>query len=271
MALLIGWSGASIVENGIDMQQQRDIGKPTAMIAIAHIGKRGIIWLMRGGGKRDRVADMKKQPKSNLKTTRQSKPAKNLRGKRFGKWVVLIYAGKKSHNRIWLCRCDCGVQKIVFESSLINKLSTKCLFCSWVKRSKDRTKSYFTWQRLKQNGSLPKQWRDYEVFLNVVGDPPSSNAYLARYDVTKPHASGNTHWVIPISPPLSRQMRKSFKEQFILDNKMLMKIRKAKTRDEMIRCMIAARKAGHKYEMIGLAAGISRQRAHIIVTKHLKK
>jgi len=52
---------------------------------------------------------------------------------------------------------------------------------------------------------------------------------------------------------------------------MLMKIRKAKTREEMIQCMVAARKAGYKYEMIGIAAGLSRQRVHIIVTKHLGK
>ena len=65
-------------------------------------------------------------------------------------------------------------------------------------------------------------------------------------------------------------MREEFKEKHILDSRNLMKIRKAKTRDEMIRCMVAASKAGYKYEMIGLAAGISRQRAHQIIKKHLE-
>jgi hypothetical protein len=72
-------------------------------------------------------------------------------------------------------------------------------------------------------------------------------------------------------PLLSPQMRKKRKEQFILGSEMLMKIRNAKKRDEMIHYMIAARKAGHKYAMIGLAAGLSRQRAHIIIKKHSKK
>jgi hypothetical protein len=209
-------------------------------------------------------ADMKKQPKTIRKRTKRSKP-KDLTGKRFGKWVVLESAG----NQMWLCHCDCGVQKNVHEFNLINKRSTQCLRCSWAKRSMGHTKSYFAWQRLKQNGSLPKKWQDYEAFIKDIGDPPSNDARLLRYNKYKPHAPGNTYWANSKSPLFSRQKRKNLKEQFVLDNKMLMKIRKAKTRDEMIRCMVAARKAGYKYEMIGLAAGLSRQRVHIIVTKHL--
>jgi hypothetical protein len=154
---------------------------------------------------------MKKQPKSRSKKPSLSTPPKDLTGKRFGKWVVQEYAGEKNHNRIWFCRCDCGVQNNVFEGSLIHNTSTQCLRCSWIKRSKDRT------------------------------------------------------------PSLLQQKHQKSKEQAIIGNKMLMKIRKAKTREEMIRCMVAARKAGYKYEMIGIAAGLSRQRVHIIVTKHLGK
>jgi hypothetical protein len=66
-------------------------------------------------------------------------------------------------------------------------------------------------------------------------------------------------------------VRKKFKEKHILGSPNLMRIRKAKTRDEMARCMIAAKKAGYEYEIIGLAAGISRQAAHQIIKKHLKQ
>jgi hypothetical protein len=124
---------------------------------------------------------------------------------------------------------------------------------------------------LKQSGSLPKEWWDFEAFIKAVGDPPSHNRQLARHDINKPHAQGNTHWAIPKLPLLSPQMRKRRKEQFILGNNILMKIRKAKTRDEMIHYMVAARKAGHTFDLIGLAAGLSRQRVHIIVTNHLGK
>ena len=133
------------------------------------------------------------------------------------------------------------------------------------------TKSYFAWQRLKRNGSLPKEWQDYNYFLEAVGDHPSNDARLARHDIHKPHAQGNTYWAIFKESHLRPHMSEDLKEKAIIDDEMLMNIRKAKTRDDMIRCMVAARKAGHKYEMIGLAAGLSRQRVHIIVTNHLKK
>jgi hypothetical protein len=51
---------------------------------------------------------MKKQPKTIRKRTKRSNPPKDLTGKRFGKWVVLKYAGEKVNHRLWLCRCDCG-------------------------------------------------------------------------------------------------------------------------------------------------------------------
>ena len=124
---------------------------------------------------------------------------KDLTGKRFGKWVVLKYAGKKVAHKIWLCRCDCDVQKHVHESNLVGKLSTQCRQCSWKQQTKVRTKSYLIWYRLKQSGLLCKKWQDYDVFKKAVGDPPSENAPLLRFNKFEPHAPGNTYWVDSIS------------------------------------------------------------------------
>jgi hypothetical protein len=234
---------------------------------------------MRGSGERDRLAAMKKQPKTILKITQRSTPPKDLTGKRFGKWVVVnyvgaklsLYKGQKYYYRIWLCRCDCGVQKNVYESNLISKRSSKCGRCPRDKIAKWKIKTYRVWYRLKQSGQLCKKWQNYEIFKKDVGDPPSNDVRLQRFNNIIPHAPGNTYWGIFNESPLQQQMSEDLKEQFILGNKMLMKIRNAKKRDEMIHYMIAARKAGHKYAMIGLAAGLSRQRAHIIIKKHSKK
>jgi hypothetical protein len=114
---------------------------------------------------------------------------------------------------------------------------------------------------------LCKEWQDYEAFIKAVGDSPRKNTQLLRFNKSKPHAPGNTYW----ADSTSRHVRKNFKEKHILGSPNLMRIRKAKTRDEMARCMIAAKKAGYEYEIIGLAAGISRQRAHQIIKKHLKQ
>jgi hypothetical protein len=159
------------------------------------------------------------------------------------------------------------MQRNVYESNLIGKRSTQCHQCSWGQRRKMRTKSYLLWYRLKRSRLLCKEWQDYEAFIKAVGDSPRKNTQLLRFNKSKPHAPGNTYW----ADSTSRHVRKNFKEKHILGSPNLMRIRKAKTRDEMARCMIAAKKAGYEYEIIGLAAGISRQRAHQIIKKHLKQ
>lgn len=52
---------------------------------------------------------------------------KNLVGKRFGKLVVLSLAPKtKNRSTIWLCKCDCGNQKVVRNKNLIEGIVTNC-------------------------------------------------------------------------------------------------------------------------------------------------
>lgn len=50
----------------------------------------------------------------------------DLTGKRFGKWLVL---GGYSRGK-WLCRCDCGIEKMVLGAGLRYGRSTKCRACS---------------------------------------------------------------------------------------------------------------------------------------------
>ena len=51
----------------------------------------------------------------------------NLVGKRFGKLVVLSLAPKtKNRSTVWLCKCDCGKEKIVRNKNLIEGITTDC-------------------------------------------------------------------------------------------------------------------------------------------------
>ena len=54
----------------------------------------------------------------------------NLTGQRFGRLVVLEYAGKKesgkSYKNMWLCQCDCGNTKAIAHGQLINGHTTSC-------------------------------------------------------------------------------------------------------------------------------------------------
>ena len=216
----------------------------------------------------------------NMQTQRNTLPfncARNLTGQRFGRWLVRGFAGIRSHSRLWLCRCDCGVEKPVFETALIGSQSTQCRRCSLISRSKRMrliskgdAKSYMAWDRLRHLGSLPREWHAYEAFLEAVGDPPTENARLARHDITMPHAPGNTYWAIPQVPSYSRRTGKKYRTTDIVQDEILMSIRSAPTRDERIRCIIAARKKGYRYELIGIAAGMTRQAVHQIIKKYCR-
>lgn len=51
-------------------------------------------------------------------------------GQRFGKWSVISEAGRDAKsNRLYLCQCDCGVEKIQRAQVLINKVSVQCKSC----------------------------------------------------------------------------------------------------------------------------------------------
>jgi hypothetical protein len=135
------------------------------------------------------------------------------------------------------------------------------------------TRLYERWRRLRQSGQLPKEWQDFDAFRKAVGDPPDKNAYLTRYDLTKPHSSQNTFWMYPAllknDPTFQnrlKQIRKKLREESVAHDKMLMRIRNAKSMAERNRCMIAARKAGYSCGLIGMAAKVTTQRAHFIVT-----
>ncbi len=51
-------------------------------------------------------------------------------GKKFGKWLVIEFPkNKKYGTNLWLCRCECGLEKEVSEVSLNHGLSKGCRKC----------------------------------------------------------------------------------------------------------------------------------------------
>lgn len=54
----------------------------------------------------------------------------DMTGKRFGRFEVLEYAGKrpqgKTQHTLWLCRCDCGREVVVFGHNLRSGRSKSC-------------------------------------------------------------------------------------------------------------------------------------------------
>ena len=56
------------------------------------------------------------------------KPRKDLKGKRFGRLLVISEIGYKAglNNCFWLCECDCGNEKEISSNNLLNGNTSSC-------------------------------------------------------------------------------------------------------------------------------------------------
>lgn len=51
---------------------------------------------------------------------------KDLTGLRFNRWTVIRFSHKRGKNLAWMCRCDCGTEKIVWAPGLKSGMSQSC-------------------------------------------------------------------------------------------------------------------------------------------------
>jgi len=74
-------------------------------------------------------------------------------GNKFGRWTVLAFSHYKSNSRgIYLCRCDCGTEKLVGRPTLISGTSKSCgcLHKEAVTKHNQRNpKLYSIWHNMK--------------------------------------------------------------------------------------------------------------------------
>lgn len=68
-----------------------------------------------------RSAAARKQAAEQLEKLKEE-----LIGKRFGRLIVIEYAGTKGRNRLWRCKCDCGNEKLAIACSLRNGSLKSC-------------------------------------------------------------------------------------------------------------------------------------------------
>lgn len=141
----------------------------------------------------------------------------DLADKRFGRLTVLRYAGKKDRrNHLWLCRCDCGTEKVVIGGNLLrgNTRSCGCLkreihtshgawgnptYVSWntmLQRCLNHRKPAY--RRYGGRGiTVCERWRRFENFLADMGERPAGRT-LDRYpDKDGNYEPGNCRWATP--------------------------------------------------------------------------
>ncbi len=97
----------------------------------------------------------------------------NLTGLKFGKLTAVQRMGKdKNNNALWVCRCDCGGEKIVPRSSLKNggTKSCGCLFTfDWTRKEKGYAASLQAYFNVKSRANSRKLEFDlsFEEFLEL--------------------------------------------------------------------------------------------------------
>ena len=146
--------------------------------------------------------------------------AENLVGQRFGRWTVIGFAHKDKHrNTYWLCRCECGKEKIVNGGNL-KRDTTKSCGCLNIEKTSERftthghcgSKTYQSWQHMIKRCANPNdisyhnyggrgikvcnRWLKFENFLEDMGEVPEGYQ-IDRINNSGNYCKSNCRWATP--------------------------------------------------------------------------
>jgi hypothetical protein len=189
-------------------------------------------------------------PTDSTARRRRGRALIDLVGRRFGRLlVVAIHPERKSYGRqrravavSWLCRCDCGAERVVFGSNLRQGFSRSCGCFNREQTIKRSTKHgyarrgqvasiYSRWSSMKQrcfnsnNKSYPdyggrgistcEPWREFFIGFHAdVGDPPPGKS-LDRKNVNGNYEKENVRWAT--SSQQQRNKRKKRRRADVAD------------------------------------------------------
>lgn len=150
---------------------------------------------------------------------------RDLTGQKFNRWTALKRMPPIKRQSVWLCKCDCGTEKVIYQQHLISGMSKSCwCYGSEVnaKLAYDRafrhgyygTRTYHSWQSMKRrclpNASAVERknyylkgitvcdrWSDFSNFLEDMGERPKGTT-IDRIDGSKGYYKNNCRWATSV-------------------------------------------------------------------------
>ena len=138
-------------------------------------------------------------------------------GDRFNRLVVLREMSRRRYDRFWLCRCDCGNEKVVRGDRLRNGVTKSC-GCLTADKARERathnmtdSPEYVVWCGIKRRTLRPNNWNfkyygargitmcerwqhSFESFYQDVGPRPTASHTLHRLCEDRGYEPGNVKW-----------------------------------------------------------------------------
>jgi hypothetical protein len=158
-------------------------------------------------------------------------PTNDLTGRRFGRLVVVGFAGRSCHGHIYFdAICDCGEKTVSLANTLRNGQSQSCgclrleritthdgtqtpefaVWCGMLNRCRNSNAANF--DRYGGKGiRVCERWDLFETFLADMGPRPSPRHSIDRFpDANGNYEPGNCRWATPSEQAENRSTTKRF-------------------------------------------------------------